>query len=252
MTRFSGKSVLITGGTSGLGAATAIVFAKAGAKVAICGREEALGLEVLSEIESLGGEGFLSVADVCSVPEMEGFVTDVVAKHGGLNIAINCAGRNNPPNRLADIPPQEFQNVLQTNLGGVFNAMRAEIPELEKTGGVIINVASILSEIPSGWMAAYSASKTAVVALTQSAAEDYRDRGIRIYALSPGPMATPMFEQALRDIGTHPEKYAGGLPDKGRAMDPARVAEEILGLADSKTGPKSGTNLVFDTTHPRF
>ncbi|MHA1543936.1 MAG: SDR family NAD(P)-dependent oxidoreductase [Alphaproteobacteria bacterium] len=252
MTRFSGKSVLITGGTSGLGAATAVAFARGGAKVAICGREENLGNEVLSEIETLGGKGFLSIADVCSVGEMESFVKDVVDLHGGLDIAINCAGRNNPPNRLADIPSEEFQDVLQTNLGGIFNAMRAEIPELEKSGGVIVNVASILSEIPSGWMAAYSASKTGVVALTQSAAEDYREKGIRIYALSPGPMATPMFEQALRDIGSHPEKYAGGLPEGGRAMDPSHVAQAILDLADPASGPKSGTNLIFDTTHPRF
>ena len=220
--------------------------------MAICGREQGLGDKVLSEIENLGGKGFLSIADVCSVSEMEGFVKDATRVYGGLDIAINCAGRNNPPNRLADIPPEEFQDVMAINLGGIFNAMRAEIPELEKSGGVVINVASILSEIPSGWMAAYSASKAAVVALTQSAAEDYRDRGIRVYAISPGPMATPMFEQALKDIGSHPEKYAGGLPDEGRAMDPGHVAQAILDLADPKTGPKSGTNLIFDTTPQGF
>lgn len=249
MTRFSGKSVLITGGTSGLGAATALAFAKAGARVGICGREDKLGQKVLAEIGALGETGFLSIADVRLPDEMAQFVGDFVKFSGRLDIAVNCAGRNNPPNRLAEIPPGEFQDVMATNLGGIFNAMHAEIPELEKSGGVIINVASILSEVPSGWMAAYSASKAAVVSLTQSAAEDYRDRGVRIYALSPGPMATPMFDQALKDIGSRPDKYAGGLPDGGKAMDPAFVAEAILEMADPKTAPKSGTNLIIDTTH---
>ncbi len=243
--RFLGKSVLITGGTSGLGAATAAGFAKAGANVAICGREPALGGQVSEKIKTLGREAIFSIADVRKENEMEAFAAEVEEAFGGLDIAVNCAGRNNPPNRLADIPASEFRDVLETNLLGIFNAMRAEIGIMKPRGGVIVNVASILSEIPSGWMAAYSTSKTGVVALSQSAAEDYRALGIRIYAFSPGPIATPMFEQAVRDIAGDHKKYAGGFPKGGIAMDPARAAGAIMDLADPDTAPETGTNFVF-------
>jgi NAD(P)-dependent dehydrogenase (short-subunit alcohol dehydrogenase family) len=97
-------------------------------------------------------------------------------------------------------------------------------------------------------MAAYSASKAAVVTLSQSAAEDYRDKGFRIYAFSPGPIDTPMFQQALRDIGDSPEKYAGGLP-MIKPMNPDIVAQEILKLAAPDAPHKNGSNVIFDTTH---
>lgn len=243
--RFSGKSVLITGGTSGLGAATVLAFVREGARVAFCGREKDLAEKVEGEIRKLDGTCFWKLADVTRPEAMEGFIKEAAKAQGGIDIAVNGAGRNNPPNRLADIPVREFKGVLETNLFGVFYAMRAEIPEVLKTKGVIINVASVLSAKPSGWMAAYSASKTGLVALTQSAAEDYRDLGLRIYAISPGPMATPMFDQALRDIAGDAGKYAGGLPKGGKALPPEKVAAAILDLADPEIGPETGTNLIF-------
>lgn len=238
--RFSGKSVLITGGASGLGAACVRAFSSEGARVSFCGREDDLGRALAKELSLKGRAVIFSHADVRVEEDMATFTGGA----GGIDIAVNCAGRNNPPNRLADIPPKEFRDVLETNLFGVLNAMRAEILAMPK-GGVIINVASILSEVPSGWMAAYSTSKAAVVSLTQAAAEDYRDQGFRIYAFSPGPMATPMFDQALKDIAGDTGKYAGGFPEKGRAMDPAKAAKAILDLADLETAPPTGTNFLL-------
>ncbi len=94
-------------------------------------------------------------------------------------------------------------------------------------------------------MAAYSASKAGVVALSQAAAEDYRSSGIRVYALSPGPLQTPMFARALEDIAGAKEKYAGGFPKGGRGMEPAKAAKVVLDLADPETAPDSGTNLAL-------
>jgi len=243
---FSSKSVVITGGTSGIGAATARAFAEKGAAVTFCGREPDLGKMVENEIRARGGVALFLPADVRSASEMKSFIAEATARYGGIDIAFNNAGINNPPNLAGDIPLSEYNDIMATNLNGVFYAMAAELAVMKEKGrGCIINTASILSEKTSGWMAAYSASKAAVAVLSQSAAEDYKRYGIRIYALSPGPVDTPMFQQALKDIAGDKNKYAGGLPRGKPPLSADAVATAVLELADEKSAPPSGTNLVL-------
>lgn len=244
---FRGQCILITGATSGIGRASALAFAAEGAAIVFCGLRADWGAEVEGEIAARGGRGKFFPADVRNPSEMERLVESAEALFGPIAVAVNNAGINHPPHRLADIPPATFGAVIATNLNGVFYAMRSELARMApRRDGCVINVASALAGRFSGWMAAYAASKAGVVSLTQTAAEDYRPFGIRVYSISPHAVATPMFEKALDDIGGEAAKYAGGLPPGGRGFPPERVAAEILRLADPATGPASGTDLVLN------
>ncbi len=241
--RFFGKTVVITGGTTGIGAAVVRAFVAEGAPVFFCGREDDLGKNLETAITKEGGKAYFFHADVRNVSEVKRFFEKALKTLGGIDIAFNNAGITNPPNLTGDIPIDELEDIIATNLNGVFYAMREELKTMAPGGGgCIINTASFLSEKVSGWMAAYSASKAGVLALSQSAAEDYKDYGVRVYALSPGPVDTPMFHKALREIAGDQSKFAGGLRPP---LAPERVAEAVLMLADAKTAPPSGTNYVI-------
>ena len=241
--RFVGKSVAITGGTTGIGKAAVNAFVAEGASVFFCGREDDLGKALEAKITKAGTRATFLHADVRNVSDVKQFISAANKAHGGIDIAFNNAGINNPPNRVGNIPVSEFDNIIATNLSGVFYAMSEELKIMAATGeGCIINSASFLSEKVSGWMGAYSASKAGVLALTQSAAEDYKDQNIRIYAISPGPVDTPMFQKAMEDIAGDESKYAGGLRPP---LSPGQVADVVLMLADVKTAPPTGTNHVL-------
>lgn len=241
--RFAGKSVVITGGTTGIGKAAVMAFVAEGASVFFCGREDNLGAALEVKIRKAGGGATFIHADVRRPSDLKIFFMAAVKTNGGIDVAFNNAGINNPPNLTGDIPTREFDDIIATNLSGVFYAMHEELRIMGEAGqGCVINTASFLSEKVSGWMAAYSASKAGVLALTQSAAEDYRDQNIRIYAISPGPVDTPMFKKALQDIAGDESKYAGGLRPP---LSPGQVADVVLMLADARTAPPTGTNHVL-------
>jgi len=244
--RFADKTVIVTGGTSGLGEAVVKAFALEAATVHFCGLLDEEGIRVVADVKQQGGKATYHHADVRVEAEIADFVADVVETTGRLDIAVNNAGISHSSARFADQDTDIVANVIQTNLMGVWYAMRHEIPAMQASdGGAIVNIASILSKSGAEWMAAYGTSKHAVIGLTKSAALDYAADGIRINAVSPGPMLTPMFEKALTDIGGDMDKFAGGFPKNGPA-EPQDVAKTVLYLASDEAGYTNGANIVVD------
>ena len=245
-TGFHNKAVLVTGGTSGIGASVVRNFCREGAQVWFCGLVDSWGQQVVADCEATPGNAHYVKADVRDPQAMKSFVATMVEQTGALDIAFNNAGINHVADKLADIDITTFNDVMQTNAMGVVHAMQAELPQMVKQGhGVIINTASILANEGAGWMSAYGMSKHAVLGLTLSAAMDYRAQGIRINAISPGPTDTPMFQKAMKDVEGQPEKYAGGLPENGPAH-PRDIANAVLYLASDQAKMVTGTNLVVD------
>lgn len=244
--RFKNKSVIVTGGTSGFGEAIVKAFAAEGACVYFCGLVDAEGHRVEQECADSDGEATYKHCDVRVESSVANFINYAVESAGTLDVAVNNAGISHTAARFADQEPAMVEDVFQTNVMGIWYAMRHEIPHLLKNGGgAIINTASILSKSGAEWMAAYGTSKHAVIGLTKSAALDYAEDGIRINAVSPGPMLTPMFERALDDIGGDMSKFAGGFP-KGGPANPADVAKTVLYLASEEAGYTTGANVIVD------
>jgi len=244
--RFSDTSIIVTGGTSGFGEAIVKAFTAEGANVHFCGLIDKEGHRVEKACEGGNGTATYHHADVRTESSVVAFIQTALTANGKIDIAVNNAGISHHAARFAEQDPVMASDVLQTNLMGVWYAMRHEILAMLKSGGgSIVNIASILSKSGAEWMAAYGTSKHAVIGLTKSAALDYAGDNIRINAVSPGPMLTPMFERALQDIGGDMSKFAGGMPKSGPA-DPADVAKTVLHLASDEARYMNGANVVVD------
>ena len=237
--RFAGKTVLITGGTSGIGAATAKAFAAQGANVVICGRREALGRETEAAIRAAGGKCTYIQADVREEPQVAKLVDAAVAAHGGIDIAHNNAGIEGPFSPFTEVPldgAMGYHDTIRTNLNGVFYGIRHELRVmLPKKSGVIINTASIAGSNSLSGNATYAASKHGVIGLTRSAAKAHVKDGIRVVSVSPGAVDTPLLRRAL----------GGNLPT-GRIGKPEEIAALVLNLAAPDAAYISGGDYVID------
>ncbi|QPM92176.1 SDR family NAD(P)-dependent oxidoreductase [Pseudooceanicola algae] len=190
--RFDGKVVLVTGGTSGIGRATAMAFALEGAKVAFCGRRETLGTEVEGEIREAGGEALYIRADVREDDQVAALVQQTVEAFGGLDIAFNNAGIT-LEKPLHEFTAAEWDDMTDTNLRGVFLSMKYQIPVmLERGGGTILVTSSSVEHNTAPGRGIYTASKRGLVGLVRSAALDYAEQGIRINAIAPGTTDTAL------------------------------------------------------------
>ena len=200
MTRLKDKSILITGGSSGLGAAAAFLMAKDGAKITIAARRRAKSEEVVRRIEATGGEAMFIEADVTQSADVERMVEEVVNRYGRIDCAVNNAGVSNPFIAVADIEEKDWNTTIGVNLTGVWLCMKYEIRAMLKSGGgSIVNVSSIYGQKPSDLgHSAYSASKHGVIGLSGSAAIDYAKDRIRVNSVCPGfchsEMVDPDFE----------------------------------------------------------
>ena len=245
----AGRRALVTGATSGIGAACARALAGAGCRVVVSGRDAGRGEAVCREIAAAGGEAHFVAADLRASEAAEGLVAAALERLGGLDVLVNAAGvihRRDAPSTT----DEAWRETLAVNLDAVFYACRAAWPVmLGQGGGVIVTVASDASMIGAPRMAAYCASKGAVLQLTRAMALDGARRGIRVNAVCPDEVATPMLESEARQLGRDPEAFlaeaAEGIP-LGRIAAPEEVADAVLFLASERARFVTGTGLVLD------
>jgi len=242
---FSGKVALVTGGTSGIGKATAVEFARAGAKVVLTGRREKEGAQVVAEIKKLGGDAAFVRADVAKDSDVKRMVDFTVDKFGRLDVAFNNAGVEwmGPLDQATEA---EYRRVFDVNVWGVLNSMRHEIPAMLKTGGgAIVNTSSVAGHVGMGQVSVYIASKHAVEGLTKALALEFAKQNIRINAVAPGAIATEMFD---RFAGKHSEVLDSlqSLIPVGRIGASEEIAAAVLYLCSDDAKFTTGTSLVVD------
>ncbi len=245
MRLFEGKVALITGAGSGIGRATALLFAREGAKVVVSNRTEKTGEETARLIRELGGEALFVRADVSKPGDCENLVQKTVENYGRLDAAFNNAGIGGEMKPVADYSLQGWQDVLSINLSGIFYCMKYEIPILLKnTVGSIVNMSSILGQVGFGPAPGYSAAKHGVVGLTQDAALEYSRRGLRVNAVGPAFIETPMIAPVTSD--TQSKEALIALHPIGRLGRPEEVAELVLWLSSQKASFITGSYYPID------
>jgi NAD(P)-dependent dehydrogenase (short-subunit alcohol dehydrogenase family) len=239
---FDGKVALVTGGSSGIGKATSLAFARAGANVVIASRRVTEGEQTVHEICERGGDAIFVKTDVSKASEVEGLMNQTIEFYGRLDYACNNAGTF-VMGRLFELSEEEWDRTINANLKGIWLSLKYQIPiMLQQKGGVIVNMASMSAIIGNPGVSIYSASKGGVVALTQSAAIEYAASGIRINAISPGVISTPMVDDIptllLEDIQSkHPI---------GRLGKPEEIADAVVWLCSDKASFVTGHNMVID------
>jgi NAD(P)-dependent dehydrogenase (short-subunit alcohol dehydrogenase family) len=241
---FSEKVVLVTGGSTGIGKATSLLFARYGAKVVI-GDVDPAGSETVEAIKSEKGEAIFVQTDVREAQQVKNLVATAVKTYGGLHCAFNNAGVLPPMSALADTEESTFDHTFAVDVKGVFLAMKYEIQQMLKTGGgAIVNNASIAGMIAERGISAYVAAKHAVVGLTKAAAVEYADQRIRINALAPGLVETPMTKHWFDDPAMRSFFLANS--PIGRFAQPEEVASMVLFLCSDLASFAVGQTFTVD------
>jgi len=249
MKRFEGTVALVTGAASGIGKAAAVAFAREGARVLVADVNVEGGEETVRDIKDLGADAAFVRVDVSIDADVQEMVAEAVGRFGRLDVAVNNAGIEGALAPTAEYPEEMWDRVLAVNLTGVWRCMRREIPEMLKTGGgAIVNVASILGVVGFANAPAYTAAKHGVVGLTKVAAMEYAPQGIRINAIGPGFIETPMVMERGVEAGKHPEvqQQIAELHPIGRMGKPEEIADAILFMASDAASFVAGQTLIVD------
>ncbi len=244
MKTFENKVVLITGGTSGIGRATAVAFAREGARVVVAGRRENEGAETVALIEEAGGTGLFVRADVSLEEDVAALVAQTLDAFGRLDCAFNNAGvMDFAP--ITEVSLEAIERVLAVNVRGVALCMKHQIPALLKSGGgSIVNTASFLGLRPSANSAIYNASKFAVIGLSKTVALEFASQNVRVNAVCPGIIETPMNEDYRRDEKGRDALNA--MQPMGRLGQPEEIASAVLYLSSPAAAFVTGTTLSVD------
>jgi meso-butanediol dehydrogenase/(S,S)-butanediol dehydrogenase/diacetyl reductase len=233
-----GKTVIVTGASSGIGRATAEEFRESGAAVVIADINEEQGITAAEEI----GCEFIR-ADVADAEQVNSLVGSTVDKYGYLDVMVNNAGISSESS-IEEMDLDEWQQVVQVDLTGVMHGMKAALPYLEESNGSIVNTASIYGLVGGKGAAAYSAAKGGVVNLTQQVAIDYADQGVRINSVCPGFVETPMTEDLLESERFY--RFLEANTPMDRPAQPSEIAPVIKFLASDAASYMTGANVPVD------
>lgn len=244
--QFDGKVALITGGSSGIGRATSVAFAREGAKVVFGDIDEAGAEETLGMIKDAGGEAFFVNADVSKAADVKAIVDKAIKNYDRLDFAHNNAGIDGEFATIVANTEDNFDHVIGVNLKSVWLGMKYEIPEMRKRGGgAIVNTASVAGLVAFRTMGPYVASKHGVIGLTKTAALEYSNFGIRVNAVCPGAIRTPMIDAFINN-DAEIERNMSALQPIGRMGKAEEVASLILWLCSDASAFITGSAIAID------
>ncbi|MEM2104146.1 MAG: glucose 1-dehydrogenase [Candidatus Bathyarchaeia archaeon] len=248
MAKLKGKVAIITGAGSGIGRATAVLFAKEGAKVAVVDCNKDSGEETVKIIRQSGGEAVFIYADVSKASDVQKMVETVVGKYGAIDILFNNAGINLAL-PITELPEETWDEIINTNLKGVFLCSKNVIPIMKRQGsGIIINMGSSSALVGVPYFGAYSASKGGILALTRTMALEVAPFKIRVNCICPGMVETPLSKRTWEKMRISEEKRgerAKSIP-WGRVGEPEEIARAVLFLASEDSSYMTGSNLTVD------
>ncbi|MEV7884065.1 SDR family NAD(P)-dependent oxidoreductase [Streptomyces sp. NPDC002817] len=248
-TRFHDRTVLVTGAGSGIGRSLALTFAAEGAQVVVVGRRREPLDDTATLIEEAGGKALALTADVSRAADVQAVVAAAVDRFGSLDVAVNNAGVFRGGQPLAELPESDWTEQLDINVTGVFHALQAEVRQMrtQPSGGAIVNIASVFGvHARHPGATAYAATKAAVSVLTRGAARDHIGDGVRINAVSPGPVETEMSLLPGETEAERAERMENSVP-LGRASATAEIAAAVLYLASDDASSVVGADLVVDS-----
>ena len=243
-TPFINKVALVTGASFGIGRATALLFAQKGAKVVLVDWQE--NSETLEAITAFGGEALFIKCDVSQLSEVQKMIQKIISVYGRLDFAFNNAGIEGTSASITDCTEENWDKTIGVNLKGIWGCMKYEIPEMLKNGsGVIVNCASIAGLVGFPGLPAYVASKHGVIGLTKTAALENAKLGIRINAVCPGAIKTPMIDRLTGNKKEVEDQYAAQEPI-GRLGDPNEVANAVIWLCSDDASFVTGHAMPVD------
>ncbi len=243
---YKDKVVMVTGAAAGIGRETALMFSKNGAKLALCDLDEKAGEQLVKEITNSGGEAFFYPCDVSQSKNIKAFVDETLKKYGQLNCACNNAGIEGASASIVDCTEENWDQVININLKGVWLSMKYQVPEILKSGGgAIVNLSSIAGLIGFPGLAAYTASKHGIAGLTKTASLEFAQKNIRVNAVCPGPIMTPMLERLMSVTPGFKDQVLLGIPER-RIGKPEDVANAVLYLCSEQASYITGQCLAVD------